>query len=134
MKYLLDTNILIYLLKKGNKRIFANIAQKDFGQLSVSSITLAELEFGARNSSKPDLNRSVFLGVLASINVIPFDDNCAFEYGIIRKYLKDNGTPIGPMDMLIAATALANDMVMVTNNVSEFKRVQNLRVEDWTKS
>ncbi len=133
MNYLLDTNILIFLLKRGNKKLLDNISKREYGELSISSITLAELEFGAQNSSKPEQNRSVFLGALSAINVIDFDDNCAFEYGKIRKDLKENGTPIGPMDMLIAATALANNMIMVTNNVGEFSRVKGLKVEDWTK-
>lgn len=133
MKYLLDTNILIFLMKKGNKRLLQKIESQDFGALAISSITLAELEFGAANSSKPEFNRSIFLGVLSAINVVEFEDNCAYEYGKIRYRLKKNGSPIGPMDMLIAATAMANNLILVTNNVKEFEKVEGLKIQDWTK-
>jgi tRNA(fMet)-specific endonuclease VapC len=133
MKYLLDTNILIFLMKKGNKKLIEKISKQEYGSLALSSITLAELEYGAENSSNPELNRSVFLGVASAINVIDFDDNCAYEYGKIRHRLKIKGTPIGPMDMLIAATAKANNLIVVTNNTKEFDRVEGLKVQDWTK-
>jgi len=133
MKYLLDTNILIFLMKKGNKKLLSKIESQSFDALAISSITLAELEFGAANSSKPEVNRSVFLGVLSAINVVNFDDNCAYEYGLIRHKLKIKGSPIGPMDMLIAATAIANDLIMITNNVKEFEKVEGLKIQDWTK-
>lgn len=133
MKYLLDTNILIYLMKKGNMKLLDKISSQEFGALSISSITLAELEFGAANSSNPELNRSVFLGTLSAIDVMNFDDNCAYEYGIIRQKLKVKGSPIGPMDMLIAATAIAHHLTMVTNNTKEFIKVEGLKVQDWTK-
>jgi tRNA(fMet)-specific endonuclease VapC len=132
MKYLLDTNILIFLMKKGNKKLLKNIAKQEYGSIAISSITLAELEFGAANSSNPELNRSVFLGVLSAMNVLSFDDNCAFEYGIIRARLKKKGIPIGPLDMLIAATAVAHKLIMITNNMREFTRIDGLHVQDWT--
>jgi len=133
MKYLLDTNILIFLMKKGNKKLIDKISRQEYGALAISSITLAELEYGAANSSNPETNRSVFLGTLSAIDVLHFDDNCAYEYGLIRQKLKVKGTPIGPMDMLIAATAVANNLIMVTNNVKEFIQVEGLKVQDWTK-
>ena len=120
-------------MKKGNKKLIEKISKQEYGSLALSSITLAELEYGAENSSNPELNRSVFLGVASAINVIDFDDNCAYEYGKIRHRLKIKGTPIGPMDMLIAATAKANNLIVVTNNTKEFDRVEGLKVQDWTK-
>jgi tRNA(fMet)-specific endonuclease VapC len=133
MKYLLDTNILIFLMKKGNRKLIEKISRREYGSLAISSITLAELEYGAENSSDPELNRSVFLGVLSAVNVIDFNDDCAYEYGKIRHGLKRKGTPIGPMDMLIAATAKAYGLTVVTNNTKEFDRVEGLKVQDWTK-
>jgi tRNA(fMet)-specific endonuclease VapC len=133
MKYLLDTNILIFLMKRGNKKLLEKIDKQEYDALAVSSITLAELEYGAANSSKPDLNRSVFLGVLSAFNVLIFDDSCAYHYGLIRQKLKVNGTPVGPMDMLIAATAMANGLVMVTNNTKEFVKIEGLKIQDWSK-
>ncbi len=133
MNYLLDTNILIFLLKKGNRKLIEMISKQEYGTLFISAITLAELEFGAANSSRPEQNRAVFLGALSAIKVVPFDDNCAYEYGKVRKNLKEKGIPIGPMDMLIAATALANNMTIITNNVKEFIRIEKLKVVDWSK-
>jgi tRNA(fMet)-specific endonuclease VapC len=133
MKYLLDTNILIFLMKKGNKRLLDTITKQEYGALCTSSITLAELEYGAAHSSNPPLNRSVFLGTLSAIDVVNFDDTCAFEYGILRQKLTAKGTLIGPMDMLIAATACAKNLILVTNNTREFVRVDGLKVQDWTK-
>lgn len=132
MKYLIDTNIIIYFLKQHSLVLKRKINRQHFGDLAVSTITLAELEFGIENSVKKIENRQRLYAGLAAFERVPFDDQCAVEYGKIRADLKQRGAIIGPMDLQIAATALVKDLILVTNNVREFGRVQGLLVEDWT--
>ncbi|MBP5670500.1 MAG: PIN domain-containing protein [Lachnospiraceae bacterium] len=99
---------------------------------STTSITYAELSHGVEKSSYPEKNRLALILFLTAIQVLPFDAEAAEEYGTIRASLEKQGTPIGPMDLLIAAHAKARGLVVVTNNVREFSRVNNLQLEDWS--
>ena len=113
MKYMLDTNICIYAMKKKPERVLQRLKSELDNGVCISSITLAELEYGS---------------------VLPFGAAAASEYGEIRAYLQSQGTPIGPLDMLIAGHARAEKLILVTNNVREFECVPNLEIENWVDS
>ncbi|MBP5632639.1 MAG: type II toxin-antitoxin system VapC family toxin [Clostridia bacterium] len=134
MTYMLDTNICIYAIKNKPRQVFDLIKDNIGNGLCISSITLAELEYGVEKSMYPEKNRSALLQFLSILNVLPFDDNAAVEYGIICASLQRKGTPIGTMDMLIAAHAKAADLILVTNNTREFERVENIRLENWAQA
>lgn len=131
MKYLLDTNIFIYLCKGTYPAIADHIRTFGPGDVVISSITLAELEFGIAKSAKPEKNRKHFQELLLPFEILPFDSSAAIAYGTVRNYLEKAGLPIGPMDTLIAAHALAVGACLVTNNEREFSRVPSLKVENW---
>ncbi|MDE6725661.1 MAG: type II toxin-antitoxin system VapC family toxin [Ruminiclostridium sp.] len=130
MKYLLDTNICIYA-QKGNKKIIDKIQANFEDGIAISSITLAELEYGVQASIFPQKNAVALMKFLLTIDVLPFDDDCAVKYGKIRADLKKKGTLIGAMDMLIAAHGLSKGLIVVTHNTKEFERVEGLTIEDW---
>jgi tRNA(fMet)-specific endonuclease VapC len=126
--YMLDTDISIYTIKRKPpevRRLF-NIHSSE---LCISSVTLAELCFGAENSSDPGNNLKVVEGFAARLSILKFDHAAARQYGRLRHELL--GNPIGPYDMMIAAHARSRGLVLVTNNVTEYKRVPGLRVENW---
>jgi tRNA(fMet)-specific endonuclease VapC len=131
MRYLLDTDICIYIINKHPVKVFNRLRKCYIGDVAVSSITVAELEYGAAKSSIPDQNRNALLAFLSPLEIIPFDDQAAIHYGDIRSQLEKTGKMIGSMDMLIAAHARSIPLVLVTNNNSEFARVPDLRVENW---
>lgn len=131
MKYMLDTNICVYIIKKRPERVLQRFMQQAPDNLCISAITLAELEYGIENSSFPERNRLALAMFLSGIQVLPFDDAAAEEYGKIRAKLKKAGTPVGANDMLIAAHAKAHGLIIVTNNTREFDRIENLNVENW---
>lgn len=133
MQYMLDTNIFIYLCKGTHPAISDHVRTFGPGDISISTITLAELEFGISKSTKPEKNRRHFQEFLLPFEILPFDSGAAIEYGMIRHYLEKSGSPIGPMDTLIAAHALAIGSCLVTNNEREFTRVPGLKVENWSK-
>ena len=132
MKYMLDTNIIAYAKNNRPESVLKRLMQYRPEDICISSITLAELEYGVFNSAKPRQNQLALMVFLASIIVVPFDSDAAIEYGIIRADLKKRGTPIGANDLLIAAHAKSLDLTLVTNNTREFERVEGLRLEDWT--
>jgi len=134
MKYLLDTNTCIYVINKKSQAIVERIRKKKPEDVAVSSITLAELEYGVSRSQYPDRNRVALLQFLFPFMIVDFDQMAAQEYGTIRTKLESVGKPIGPMDMLIAAQAKALNLIVVTNNEKEFKRVEGLRIENWCKA
>ena len=135
MSYMLDTNICIYYMKKKCPAIMEKIKQHFIeNRICISAITLAELEYGVAKSRAVEKNMDALYRFLSVINIIPFGDEASFCYGKIRASLERSGTPIGPLDMLIAAHALASDRILVTNNVKEFKRVANLRIENWVST
>jgi tRNA(fMet)-specific endonuclease VapC len=131
MKYLLDTNICIYLIKRQYPEVLAKLLKVGFYNIGISSITLAELEYGIANSTRRMESQTALLEFILPFEILDFTYNAASFYGRIRKELKDKGQPIGDMDMLIAAVAMANDLAVVTNNEKEFRRISGLRVENW---
>ena len=133
MRYMLDTNIIIYAKNKRPESILNRLKLYKPSDLCISSITMAELEFGINKSSKPDQNRLALMLFLSGIEIVPFDSSAAREYGIIRHRLQSQGTPIGGNDMLIAAHARSLDIPLVTNNTREFERVEGLKLESWTE-
>ena len=132
MTYMLDTNICIFIIKKKPEQVLRRFREEMDEGISISSITLAELEYGVKHSSNPAKNEQALLRFLAPLNILPFGAAAAVEYGEVRAHLQSQGTPIGPLDMLIAGHARAEGLILVTNNVREFKRVPKLEMEDWT--
>jgi len=131
MKYMLDTNIVIYVIKHKPESVLQKFQSLEPSDFCISSITLAEIEYGISKSSRPDRNRFAFGMFISGIDILSFDDAAASEYGPIRAGLERKGTPIGPNDMLIAAHAKSLGFTIVTNNVREFERVEGLKVENW---
>ena len=131
MRFMLDTNIIAYAKNNRPESVLQHLTQYRPEDLCISAITMAELEFGVCNSSRPDQNRMALLLFLSRISVIPFDADAAREYGMIRADLTKKGTLIGANDLLIAAHARSLGLTLVTNNTREFDRVENLRVENW---
>ncbi len=131
-----DTDICIYLLnqKPGHESILKRLDGREHGEIILSAITLAELRYGIAASRRRNLNLAKLELFLASFEVAPFDDRAALACGPIRAHLQAQGTPIGPLDALIAAHALSLGATVVTNNVREFSRVPNLVMENWLAS
>lgn len=131
MRYMLDTNIVAYAKNNRPEVVYERMSHFDPKDLCVSVITLAELEYGVFNSSNPERNQLALTLFLANIEVVPFDDDAAVEYGRIRADLRRKGTPIGANDLMIAAHAKSLGVTLVTNNTREFGRVEGLMLEDW---
>lgn len=131
MKFMLDTNICIYIIKQRPETVLERFASHPVGDIGISAITLAELEYGASKSGNPTRNREALEQFASPLEVAAFDQPATVTYGKIRTVLEKKGRPIGPMDMLIAAHALSLEARLVTNNAKEFKRVRGLRVENW---
>jgi len=129
--WLLDTNICIALIKQRPPELLGKLQKHKPGDVAISSITLAELRFGISKSNQSERNRAALEQFLIPLEVLPFDEAAAEAYGSIRATLEINGTPIGPLDTLIAGHALSVKAAVVTNNVREFSRVEGLRVENW---
>ena len=131
IQYLLATNMCIELIRQRSTRILDRLRQCDMGQVGISVITLAELEYGVEKSSRREQNR-IALGLFcAPLEILPFTDHAAVEYGILHNTLERRGEVIGPMDLLIAAHALTDQATLVTSNEREFRRVEGLSVENW---
>jgi len=131
MKYLLDTNICIYIIKKKPASVKARFSTLHAGDVGISTITLSELQYGVEKSSYPDKNQQALNQFLLPLEVLEYPQDAAKEYGKIRQHLEKTGKIIGPLDMLIAAHAKALDLTLVTNNIKEFSRVPDLKVENW---
>ncbi len=132
MKAMLDANICIYLIKKQPQSVLDRFAEFPVGEVGISVVTLAELEYGASKSRHPVKNRTALDQFIAPLEVADFDRPATLAYGRVRAILEQRGNPIGSMDLLIAAHALSVGVKLVTNNVREFARVPGLRVENWT--
>ena len=130
-KYILDTNICIYIIKKKPVKVFNKFKELTPGTVCISSITLAEMQYGIGKSSKPVRNQDALNQFLLPLDILDFNALAAIEYGNIRSTLEREGTPIGSLDMLIAAHAKSIGAVLVTNNTKEFNRVADLRIENW---
>ena len=130
MKYMLDTNMCIYA-QKNISQVIEKIKNNFQYGVAISSITLAELEFGVQASANVEKNTIALYKFLSIVEILDFDSSAAIEYGKIRADLKRKGTPIGNMDMLIAAHAKSENLIVVTHNTREFECVEGLKLEDW---
>jgi len=133
MKYLIDTNICIYIMNKRPIAVIHKFKQFDVDEICVSTITASELQYGVSKSRDRRLNKQRVEEFLSPFEIRAYDESAANIYGDIRHQLEKTGEPIGPLDLLIAAHALSGNFVLVTNNEKEFKRVKNLKIENWAK-
>lgn len=130
LKYLLDTNIVIYVIKQRPLQVL-EVFNRHHGRMAISSITLAELAHGAEKSSDISRNTAVVEDFVSRLAVLPYDDKAAWQYGNIRAALEKAGQPIGINDLHIAAHARGNGLTLITNNMREFERVPGLLLENW---
>lgn len=133
MKYMLDTNICIYIIKKKPVNVLDRFKKSPVGSIGISAITLAELQYEIMKSANPPKNQDALDKFLTPLEILDFDYLSTLEYGVIRAGLEREGTPIDPLDTLIAAHAKSADVILVTNNEREFERVPGLKIENWTK-
>lgn len=131
MTYMLDTDICIYIIKRKPKRALERLEMLQPGQLTMSAITFAELMNGAKKSQHIESNISKLNELAELIEIYPFDQKAAVFYGDVRSALEKKGETIGSNDLLIAAHALSLNLILVTNNEKEFKRVDGLKIENW---
>jgi tRNA(fMet)-specific endonuclease VapC len=129
--YLLDTNACIRIMNGSSAQLVERLRKHDPEEIRLCAIVKAELTYGARNSARVADNLSLLARFFGAFVSLPFDDQCAEHYGWIRTDLSRTGKLIGPHDLLIAATARANDLTLVSHNTREFSRVVGLRLEDW---
>lgn len=134
MRYMLDTNICIYIIKRFPLEVYKRFETLRVGDVGISSITFCELQFGVFKSANPEKNQQALTEFLGPIDVVDFPSGAAPLYGDIRAKLQRAGTSIGNYDLLIAAHALYAGVTLVTNNVREFERVPDLRIENWVDS
>jgi tRNA(fMet)-specific endonuclease VapC len=134
MKWMLDTDTCIAIIKGKPASVLKKLRGKSVGQVGISSITLGELAFGAAKSSRRDEANAALAEFLLALEIASFDSDAAASYGQLRASLEKRGTPIGPLDTLIGAHAAALDVILVTHNTREFSRIGALRLEDWTSS
>lgn len=133
MKYLLDTSICIYLIKKKPVSVMTRFDEHSIGDIGISSITVAELSYGVQKSQRRKQNQAALLQFMSPLVIAEFDTEAAFSYGQIRAELERRGIPIGSQDTLIAGHAASMDVTLVTNNEREFSRVPGLIVENWVE-
>ena len=131
--YLLDTNICIYIIRKKPVDVLRILRTKSKKDIYISTITIAELEYGVSKSQFPEKNKIALIEFLSIFNILPFDDADAVEFGMIKTDLEKKGKIIGPMDLLIAGQAKAKKLILVTNNIKEFARVEGIKMENWVK-
>lgn len=134
MRYLLDTNSCITYINGRSPQLRDFIDNQSYADIAVSAITKGEMYYGSAKSQTPERSRAKQDKFLRHFDSLPFDDAAAEEYGSIRVYLERRGTPIGRHDMLIAAIARANGLIVVTHNTREFERIPGLNVEDWERT
>lgn len=133
MMYLLDTNTCIFVINHRPECVWKKLRGMALGDVSVSSVTVSELQYGVAKSNAVAKNRAALDKFLLPLEILPYGEPAARAYGKLRAHLEKRGTPIGSMDTMIAAHGLSIDAVVVTNNVREFRRVPGLRLEDWTQ-
>ncbi len=131
MKFMLDTNILIYTINNRPTKVRKRFGRHE-GQLCISTVSWGELVYGCEKSSRPEENLADIESMANRLEIAVFDASAAAHFGQIRAELTRKGRPIGPYDMMIAGHARSLGLVLVTNNVKEFRRVKGLRVENWT--
>lgn len=130
--YLLDTNICIFLIKKKNPLLIEKLKNYYNKGIFISSLTLAELEYGVENSDHKEKNRLSLIEFLTIFEILNFEQKDTQSYGMIKSDLRKSGKMIGAIDALLAAQAISRNLIFVTNNTKEFVRINNLRFEDWT--
>ena len=130
LKFMLDTNIVIYTIKNRPEKVRDSF-KRHSGQMAISAVTFGELIYGAEKSSQPERNLIDIEGIAARLEVLSFNELAATHFGQLRTELASAGTPIGPYDQMIAGHARALGLVLVTNNIDEFDRVPGLRLENW---
>ena len=130
LKYMLDTNIVIYTMKNRPQTVREAFRKHD-GQMCISSVTYMELVYGAERSVDAERNLRVMEGFAARLDVLPYAEGAAIHTGQIRAELATGGTPIGSYDQMIAGHARSLGLIVVTNNIKEFKRVEGVRLENW---
>ena len=131
MRYLLDTNTCIYIIKRSPEQVMLRFKRLRVGDVGVSVITVCELQYGVSNSSQPERNQRALTEFLGPLEVLDFPGAASTTYGEIRARLQRSGKPIGSYDLLLAAHALHDNLILVTNNIREFARVPDLRTENW---
>ncbi len=131
MIYLLDTNVCIHLLNESQSQVINNFRRHNPAEIVLCSMVKAELLYGARRSQRVEANLQLLKAFFAPLQSLSFDDECAEHYGQIHADLLNQGKPIGPNDLIIAAIARAHDATLITHNIGEFSRVAGLRMEDW---
>ncbi len=132
MRYLLDTNICVYIAKRKPPQVFERLRRLRPGDVGMSAVTYFELCYGAEKSQRREENRRRIEELRRLIPVLSVEAEASVHYGRLRTELERAGTPIGAYDLIIAAQALSLGLVLVTNNVREFKRVRGLPIENWT--
>jgi tRNA(fMet)-specific endonuclease VapC len=132
MKWMLDTDTCIAIIKGKPTSVLRKLRGKSVGQVGISSITLGELAFGAAKSSRREEAHAALSEFLLALEIASFDSDAATSYGQLRASLEKRGTPIGPLDTLIGAHAVALDVILVTHNTREFSSIDTLRLDDWT--
>ena len=130
---MLDTNTCIYIIKRKPPNVIERFKQTEISQIGISSITLSELFYGVSKSSKPEQNKIALMQFVAPLEILSYDDEAAQYYGDLRTHLEKQGTPIGSLDMLIAAHALSIACILITNNEKEFIRIPNIKIDNWVK-
>lgn len=133
MKYLIDTNICIYIMNERPPEVIKKFKQFDPGEIGISAVTVSELRYGVAKSKHREKNQLRLEEFIAPFEILAYDEGAATAYGDIRSQLEKCGQPVGPPDFLIAAHALGQNLILVTNNEKEFKRIKNLKVENWVK-
>ena len=133
MRYLFDTNICIYLIKKHPSEVLERFRQHSPQDVAISTITLFELQYGIEKSQYRQRSEGALAKFLLPLNLIDLDRSSAIEAATIRAQLEKKGMPIGPYDLLIAGLARSRDMTLVTNNTKEFERVVGLHLENWVE-
>lgn len=133
MIFMLDTNICIYIIKRKPPGVLDRFKKTEISEIAISSITLSALLYGVSKSSKPEQNLMALTQFVAPLEILPYGDDAAQYYGNLRNHLEKQGTPIGSLDMLIAAHTLSISGTLITNNEKEFNRVPNLIIENWVR-
>jgi len=131
IRYMLDTDICSYVIRERPLEVFEQFKKVDVKQLCISTVTYAELIYGVEHSSSRKINRPIIDDFVRHLDIITWDEDAAEHYGKIRAFLRAEGNIIGSMDVMIAAHARSQNMILITNNDKHFKRVPKLRVENW---
>ncbi|MCH8127401.1 type II toxin-antitoxin system VapC family toxin [candidate division KSB1 bacterium] len=131
MKYMLDTNICIYIIKKTPQKVIDKFKNIKLGEIGISSITYCELQYGVANSKMKKENQDALNEFLTPLNILDYPGDAAHTYGEIRAKLKKIGDRIGQLDLLISTHAVHINATLITNNINEFNKIENLKIENW---